>query len=117
MDGDVAGTSEPFFTAMRYDDSRLDRFSIRSMGIYGTATQGGGSPGGAVRGPLRVFKVSGDLKNASIGERSFGDRADGRIGSVSIGGSLDGSFLFSARDTKSVKIAGDLMGGSGLSSG
>ena len=95
----------------------LDLLSIRSMGIYGTATQGGGSITSAVEGPFGTLKISGDLKDASIGARSFGDRADGRIGSVSIGGSLDGAYLFSTGDMGSVKIARDLLGGSAPNSG
>jgi hypothetical protein len=96
----------------------LDLLSVRSMGLYGTATQGGGTDlTSAVEGALGALRVSGDLRDVSIGARSFGDRAEGSVGSVNIGGSLDGAYLFSTGAMGPVKIGRDLLGGSAGTSG
>lgn len=101
----------------------LKRLSVRSIGAYGTATQGtGGDLFSAIGGSLGSLQVGGDLRDASFGARNFGDRPDGRIGSVTIGGSLVGSgdfegFLFSTGDMGPVTIRRDLVGGPGDDSG
>jgi hypothetical protein len=72
----------------------LGKLSVRSMGLYGNATQGGGAtnPRSTFNGPLGVLKISGDLAHANL--FVLGNPlalADGKIGSVTIGGSIIGT--------------------------
>jgi hypothetical protein len=94
----------------------LKLLSVRSMGIHGTATQGpSGDLLSVVEGALGALKVTGDINDASIGARNFADFADGKIGSIFVGGSVIGvstlrGGVFSTGEMTSVIIRGDLAG-------
>lgn len=100
----------------------LKLLSVFSMGIYGTATQGGGSLGGVVEGSLGTLLIRGDMLGATMGARNFTDTSDGKIGKIVIGGSVaaqggTGGGIFATGDIGSLTIGGDLIGGDSGSSG
>jgi hypothetical protein len=101
----------------------LNFLSVYSMGIYGTATLGGGGGlGGVVEGSLGTLLIRGDMVGASIGARNFDDTSDGKIGRLVIGGSLIGrgtasGGIFTTGDIGSLTIGGDIIGGESGSAG
>jgi hypothetical protein len=95
--------------------------SVQSMGQFGTSTQGAGaSLVSNFNGGLGFLKVSGNIQDACL---SIGGGADGRIGSVTIGGSLIGGTagnsgrVYSSGAMGPVKVLGNVEGGDGMSSG
>jgi hypothetical protein len=100
-DGDPAGPA-------------LGLLTVRSMGRYGLATQGGtGDLTSHFDGALGSLRVARDMRGASIDVTDTGG-ATGRIGSADIGGSVVGSVesgaALTARDgIGPVSIRGDLV--------
>ncbi len=99
----------------------IKSLSVRTMGRYGTVTQGGaGNLGSDINGALGALKVMGDVKGASI--NVFGG-SSATLGAVDIGGSLIGGTtlgsggIFSQGDMGVVKIRGDVQAGAVLGSG
>jgi hypothetical protein len=95
--------------------------SVRSMGVYGLATQGGaGDLVSDIRGALGALKVAGDVKGAFVNVLGS---AGATLGPVTIGGSLiGGSSDFSGAiqslgDMGAVRVGRDVRGGSGGGSG
>jgi hypothetical protein len=94
-------------------EDELRFLRVRSMGLYGTATQ---APGGDLVsnfiGDLGKLNVTGDIRGARI-------FVSGEIGALTIGGSLIGSdtidaingAITSAGNMGPVKIGGDIIGG------
>lgn len=99
----------------------LKALSVRSLGRFGTDTQAaGGDLLSDINGALGALVVAGDVKDALI---NVIGGADGKIGTVNIGGSLIGGSnsasgkITSSGDMGVVKIRHDLLGGSGTDSG
>jgi hypothetical protein len=102
-------------------DGAVKSLAVRSMGRYGLATQGAAAdlqsnlPGG-----IGALKVAGDVEDVFI---LVTGGSNGRIGTVSIGGSLVGGDadlsgrVETSGDIGSVKITGNLEGGAGQGSG
>ncbi len=102
----------------------LKSLSVRSMGLYGPATQGGvGDLRSGIFGRLGALHISGDLAGASFVIDGGTNDANGPIGSITIGGSLLGGAdaesgrIRAAGDIGPVKIGRDFLGGSGPVSG
>jgi hypothetical protein len=105
--------------------SGLKGLTAQSMGRFGLSTGAGTSTGvldllSTVQGKLDFLKVKADVKEASFNVLGG---VDGKIGSVTIGGSLIGrgagstGRIFSDGDMGFVTIGGNLIGGSGTQSG
>ncbi|MHA3770753.1 beta strand repeat-containing protein [Verrucomicrobiota bacterium sgz303538] len=99
----------------------IKSLSVRSMGIYGVATQGGGGDlQSDINGALGALRVQGDVKDATL---SASGGAFATIGQITIGGSLIGGAnggsgaIRSEGDIGTVKIGHDLQGGAGIASG
>lgn len=99
----------------------IKSLSVRSMGIYGVATQGGvGDLESNINGALGALRVQGDVKDAIV--RVFG-APSATIGSITIGGSLIGGSgnvsgsIRSQGDMGPVRIGGDVVGGSRIFAG
>jgi hypothetical protein len=96
----------------------LGILKVRSLGLYGTATQSaGGSLSSTINGNLGKLVVTTDIQGASL-------NVVGRLGSVAIGGSLVGGEdtgtvggNISATDIGPVKIGRDIIGGEGSGNG
>ena len=97
----------------------LELLKVRSMGVFGVSTQqAGGSLVSDINGPLDALVVTGDLHEATINAIA-NNKADGRIGSVTIGGSLIGSTdeanrtgeIQTSGNMGPVTIGGDVIGG------
>ena len=97
----------------------LELLKVRSIGLFGVATQrAGGSLESSIEGPLGALVVAGDVHGATVAVIA-NNKADGRIGSVFIGGSLIGSTvvgpvrgeIISSGDMGPVRIGGNLIGG------
>ncbi len=95
--------------------------TVQSMGEFGTSTQGASaSLESSLIGALGKLAVAGNIREASVFVLGAGI---GRIGSVTIGGSLIGGgtnqsgFIFSDTAMGPVKIGGNIEGGSGTLSG
>jgi hypothetical protein len=101
----------------------LKSLNVRSMGVFGTATQGGGDLVSDIKGTLGTLKVTGDLKGVRLQATSMTANEDARIGTISIGGSLIGDAtdysggIFMFGTLSSLKIVGDIVGGFGTESG
>jgi hypothetical protein len=98
----------------------IKSLSVRTMGAYGLATQGGaGDLTSTINGALGALKVAGDVKDANIDVLGAGSA----LGSVTIGGSLIGGVagpsgsISSNGDIGAVKIGRDVQGSTGASSG
>jgi len=99
--------------------SGLKGLTVHSMGRFGTGT---GAPdlNTVIQGKLDSLRVKSDLKDAFVDVQGG---SDGRIGAVSIGGSLFGGAgtssgrINSGGDMGLVTIGGNLTGGSGIDSG
>ncbi len=98
----------------------IKSLSVRSMGVYGLATQGGaGDLESDIHGALGSLNVAGDVKEAFINVTG----ASATIGPVSIGGSLIGGAntssgqIYSDGGIGAVKIGHDVQGGTGVRSG
>lgn len=97
----------------------LKTLSVRSMGRFGIDTQLGGNLRSDIKGALGALLVAGDVKETFVLVIG-GD--DGRIGAITIGGSLiggsnqDSGAFISQGDMGAVKIGHDVQGGSGGSS-
>lgn len=109
--GDAATLNDPGVTAL----------NVRSLGRLGLDTQGGGgSLESDIHGALGALTVAGDVKEAYV---VLTGGADGKLGAVTIGGSLIGGAvddqgrIFSSGDMGMVKIGRDVQGGAGLHSG
>ena len=96
----------------------LKALSVRSLGRLGTDTQaGGGDLKSNISGALGPLMVAGDVKDAYV---DVSGGADGKIGAITIGGSLIGGSnqssgsISSSGDMGAVKIGRDLKGGSGF---
>jgi hypothetical protein len=99
----------------------LQALTVQSLGRLGTATQApGGSLESDIQGALGRLTVRGDVDGAVV---NVTGGADGRIGSVRVGGSLLGATgdgtgqIHSTGDMGPVVIGGDLQGGAGQDSG
>ncbi len=99
----------------------LKSLSVQSLGRLGTDTQAPlGSLESNIEGALGALNVKGDVKDAFV---SVTGSANGKIGAVTIGGSLiggagnDSGRVYSDGDMGAVKIGHDVQGGSGISSG
>jgi hypothetical protein len=99
----------------------LKGLSVQSIGLFGGTTQAsGGSLISAINGAIGFLKVFGTVKESRIGAVGV---ADGKIGSVAIGGSLlggGGDFsgqIVSDSSMGPVKIGGSIEGGSAQFSG
>lgn len=93
----------------------LKALNVRSMGVFGTETQGGGNLLSTISGDLGALNVASDVTGAQL-------NVGGRIGAVKIGGDLRGtSASFSGRISASgagrIAIGGDLAAGAGDESG
>ena len=109
--GDVFGPSQSLTV--------LEKLSVRSMGLYGVATQASGSPSlqSQFYGSVGSIVVQGDVRDAQI----FVNQS---IGTLTIGGSLIGGVNFDSGQVRtffgeigSATIRGDIVGGDGGSSG
>jgi hypothetical protein len=104
------------------DVPAVKSLSVRSMGIYGVATQGAGLVElfSDFFGALGSLKVTGDIKDVFI--RVLGG-ASATIGSIRVGGSIIGGTLdnsgeiFCAGNMGFVKIGRDVLGSVGSFSG
>lgn len=104
-------------------DDAIEKVSVRSMGLYGDATQAaGGNLLSSITGGVGTFAVTTDVKDANI-VVSQGGILTHPIGTLAIGGSLiggagtaSGSF-YSDAGYGSIKIGGNIIGGTGNSSG
>jgi hypothetical protein len=98
----------------------LKSLSVRSLGRLGLDTQGGGSLESDINGALGSLVVAGDVKDAFV---NVTGGADGKIGSITIGGSLIGGSttesgkILSEGDMGAIRVGHDIQGGSGNSSG
>ena len=98
--------------------SGLTGLTVHSLGRFGTST---GAPDlrTVIQGKLGFLKIKSDVREASV---SVEGAADGRLGSVSIGGSLiGGGGNFSGRIISEgamgvVRVRGDVLGGGGSES-
>jgi hypothetical protein len=96
----------------------LGTLKVRSLGLYGTATQlAGGSLYSVVNGDLGKLVVTTDIRGAAL-------TVTGRLGAVTIRGSLIGgeetgivAGYISAADLGPVKIGRDIIGGEGSGNG
>ncbi len=95
--------------------------NVQSMGEFGVSTQqAGGSLSSNLNGALGSLKMVGSMRESYL---AVGGGLDGKIGSITIGGSLiggsdgDGGRIFSTGAIGSVKVGGDIAGGSSASSG
>jgi hypothetical protein len=99
----------------------LGTLKVGSLGVLGTSTQGGGTLVSEIHGGLGSLLVVGNVTSARV--HVTGGR-DGRIGSVTIGGSLtahatnaDTGLIDAEGKIGPVRIAGDISGGAGANSG
>ncbi len=101
----------------------LKTLSVHSLGVFGTST---GAPDltSLITGALGALRVAGDVKEAVLQVSGLGGHnSDGKLGSVTIGGSLIGGAgnsnggIGSTGDTGPVKIGQNLEGGAGIFSG
>jgi hypothetical protein len=93
----------------------IQSLTVRSMGILGTETQGGGNLTSTIIGDVGAITVAGDMLGAALS-------VSGKIGTMKIGGDLRGTATtFSGRITAngiaSLTIGGDLAAGEGDESG
>jgi hypothetical protein len=89
--------------------------SVQSMGEFGTSTQqAGGILSSFINGGLGFLKVTGNLRDAFV--VTLGG-LDGRLGPVTVGGSLIGGAVQSSGAMGVVKIRGNIEGRSGALSG
>ncbi len=95
--------------------------SVQSMGEFGDSTQqAGGLVESNLNGALGSLKVAGNVRESFL---SIAGGVDGKIGSITIGGSLiggstsDAGRIFSDGAMGAVKVGGSIEGGSGQSSG
>lgn len=93
----------------------IKSLTVRSMGILGTDTQGGGNLASSITGDVGAITVAGDVLGAQL-------NVSGKIGSIKIGGDLRGSAAtfsgrISASGITSLTIGGDLAAGAGDESG
>ena len=101
----------------------LKTIAVRSMGIHGVATQAaGGSLNSNLFGPVGPFGVATEMRETLIAVQGVASTEDGRLASLTIGGSLGGGRDFggsfrTAGDIGPVKIGGDLFGGLASDSG
>jgi hypothetical protein len=115
IDGDVGRIRAGDATSTT---SGVKGLTVQSLGRFGTST---GAPdlNTVIEGALDFLKVTSDVKKASVSV----DGTDGRIGSVSIGGSLIGGDdtingrIFSSAAMGAVRIAGSVQGVRGTESG
>jgi hypothetical protein len=95
---------------------------VQSLGRLGATTQmAGGDTSSSVKGGVGALVTKGDFHGEfNVLNSTTGD---GKIGAITIGGSLLGGAqdysggIFAASNIGAVKIAGDIAGSSGLSSG
>ena len=106
IDAGNATTSTPAILAL----------TAKSLGRFGTDTQAaGGNLTSNIKGPLGALTVAGDVTGVFI---SVTGGADGKIGPITIGGSLVGGSTLNAGeilasgDIGAVKITGSVLGGS-----
>ena len=96
----------------------LERLNVRSMGIYGLATQGGGGNLlSVIDGRLGALKVAGDMKEASIDVTGPGGVGSIFVGGSLIGGAGYGSGKIEVGNIGRIKIGDSIVGGSGFYSG
>ena len=93
----------------------LKSLAVRSMGLFGTSTQGAGNLVSDITGDIGALSIAGDALGVQL-------KIAGSIGTVKIGGDLQGSSTaFSGRieafNAGSVTIGGDLAAGSADESG
>lgn len=98
--------------------------SVFSIGLYGETTQpaAGSNLITVIEGSVSAIKVARDVVDAIILVQNAGDDADGKIGSLFIGGSLVGGrdlegLVATTGDIGPVTIKRDLVGGAGEKSG
>lgn len=94
----------------------------QSVGRYGLTTQGG-VPNlvSSITGPLGAWTIRGDMVGTNL-KVSANDAANGRAGSITLGGSLIGKTAQTARidasgAVKSISIGGNVEGSTGDNSG
>jgi hypothetical protein len=119
-------------------DRSLGRLTVRSLGVFGTATGASGTLS-RVRGGIGTLAVAGDVRGAFVTVAghlralAVGGDIDGTgdaagvqaqsIGSATVGGSLLGGSQFSSGTLKvfgsigTIRIGGGVLGGAGESSG
>ncbi len=107
--------------AVTLNDPGVVALNVRSLGRLGTDTQAlGGSLQSDINGALGSLTIAGDLKDAFV---NVTGGADGKIGPVTIGGSLiggsapDSGRISSTGEIGAVKIRYDVQGGTGVQSG
>lgn len=93
----------------------IKSLSVRSMGILGTDTQGGGNLTSTITGDVGALTVAGDVLGARL-------EVNGKIGTVKIGGDLRGTAVafggrITASSVGSLTIGGDLAAGAGDETG
>lgn len=109
IQGDLGRIDAQTTTAAK---TALNSLTVQTMGRYGTLT---GAPNvvSEISGKVGLFTVKGDMS---------GEISATAIGSVTIGGSLVGigastGVIFANGTVTSIKIAGDIQGGTGAGSG
>lgn len=105
------------------DDTKtaaIKSLSVASVGRFGAMTRGSDySDHSLIRGPVGKLSVTGDFEHINLEILGGADPADGRLGSMTIGGSLRGgggteqAFIKTSGDIGSVKIKGDISAGTG----
>jgi hypothetical protein len=97
-----------------------EALSVRSMGVYGTVTQGGGDLVSSIVGPLGKLTVTGDIREAYVNVQGG---ATASIGAVTVGGSIIGGTdnssgaIYAPGNVGPIKVKGDIVGGDGSFSG
>ncbi|HEY6563732.1 MAG TPA: hypothetical protein VIY86_04510, partial [Pirellulaceae bacterium] len=97
----------------------LGALKVHSMGRFGTAT-GATDLNSVIQGAVASLTSASDIQDAFIWVQGG---ADGKLGRVTIGGSLIGGAtansgrILSSRDMGAVSIAGGIVGGMGTASG
>lgn len=101
----------------------IKALSVASVGQFGAMTRGSDySDHSLIRGPVGKLSVAGDFEYIDLEITGGADDADGRLGALTIGGSLRGGLgteqavIRTSGDIGPVKIKGDIIAGIGTSS-
>ncbi len=118
VDGDLGQIDAGDGTTAKTSPGILS-LTVQSLGVLGLSTQLplGGSLTSNIVGPLGKFTVKTDILGASVIVVGGGTPANGTIGPVFIGGSVDAGIIQAEGSIGAVKILGSLLGGSGSGSG
>jgi hypothetical protein len=95
----------------------LRSLTVQSLGAFGILTQANnGTTFSSVVGAIGTLTVKSDVFAASVTVDGGASSADGKIGKLTIGGSLVGGgaltgFIFAEGDIGPMKVGGDILGG------